>query len=113
MILLISLFLFGCEASTEGKTSKRLAQERLLSELKNCDTKFGTDSADRRQMSRDYCIEVLDRIDTLIKEGYFDDDIIPKETVHQAQKDLEDTENATTTQYDELDEIINKITGDI
>lgn len=79
IILLCVLFLVsGCTVDyTVGKSSTRLAQETLLKELEYCDHKFDSDNVKRKELNNNYCMEVLDVVESLIRDGYFE---IDKET---------------------------------
>lgn len=116
LVILAIALLVGCEDPNLGKSSKRMAQERLLNELDNCDTKFGSDSESRRQMSQEYCSEVLDRVDSLIREGYFEDDEETKKVLNKAEEEnitISDRNKEIEDAQKELDDMYNDIAGDI
>lgn len=51
------------------KTPKMEAQERLLTELRDCSSKFGSDY---RSMNQEYCETILSSIKYLIDQGHFE-----------------------------------------
>jgi hypothetical protein len=114
-LLLTIIFLFilivGCSDCPQ-KTGKELAQEKLLYELSRCNSKFGDNSyQNQREKNAAYCNQVLERVDKLVRDGYFDKEEVDNVEVPNITKPIVIDEDKQA--YEELDAISNEIIGDI
>ncbi len=115
LAILTLIFLTGCEELTP----KRLAQQRVLSELYNCDDKYGDSSYEsNRGPNIAYCERMADLVEQLIYDGFFEGEDGVTEALTEKQdfvKGVTPTEEVIEPE-DKVSESmkeINDIIGDI
>lgn len=115
LFIIFVILLMGCESAEKNFTPKKMAQRKLLEELSHCESKFGTDSASKREANVDYCYRVLGFVESLVVSGYFESYDGSDQIITQA-KNITLTPERTTVEveaYSNLDKTINDIIGDI
>ncbi len=104
--MFVLLLVTGCD-DVDNRTAKEKAQDALLDELDNCGNAFGSnDGETKRTRHKEYCTYVLEMIDTLIRDGYFDDD-------GQSKKIQEEKNITKTSSIDEIEKEIYESVNNI
>jgi len=109
--IILMFIISGCgpDIPQPQKSAKLQAQEKLLSELEDCNHKYDTGSSTRdSELNKQYCDTVLSMLQKLIEEGYFDD--ATKTVVGQTKID---TVNVTEIPANDLHKISNEIMGNV
>ena len=108
-VLFIVLLVTGC-----GETAKEKAQSRILTELRTCEYKFGSNDNEARTLKNsEYCSEMRQLVEKLIYDGWFDevgDTKLQKATI---QKNIEEIKIEDTTVDDEVNKFKQSIVGTI